>query len=165
MMWPPLTIVDRAKRRRAPAGFAMAEVLVAVMILAIIASAFYSALSFGFSVMEGTRKELRAVQILTQRAEAIRLCNWDQLSSFSFSDTYDPLAGPGQSRGTVYVGTVSAGAASDITNPASYKPNMRLVTIDLYWTNYSGGKPIVQNRTFRTHVARFGIENYIWGAQ
>ncbi len=143
-------------------AYTLVEVLVAVVILAITGSAFYAALSFGFTLMDATREELRATQILTQKSEAIRLCNWDELSNFSFSDTYDPLGGT--SKGTVYSGTVTTNTPSAITNTAGYTPNMRLVTINLYWTNYNKGQRIVQNRTFRTHVARYGIQNYIWGA-
>lgn len=149
------------KHRFAPA-FTLVEVIVAVLILAIIAGAFYAALSFGFTLMDATREELRATQILTQKSEAIRLCTWNQLCNFSFSDTYDPLGGTTQ--GTIYTGYVTTNTASAITNAAAYIPNMRMVAIDLYWTNYNSGKRIVQHRTFRTHVARFGIQNYIWGA-
>ncbi len=151
------------KNRCGLAGYSLTEVLVAVMILAIIGGAFYSALSFGFTVIDATREELRATQILTQKSEAIRLCNWDQLCNFSFIDTYDPL-GTTNSAGTIYTGSVTIGNAVAITNATSYSPNIRQVTIDVYWTNFNQGKRIVQNRTFRTQVARYGIQNYIWGA-
>ncbi len=162
--WPKSQYPKHIAQNSGRAGHTLAEVVVAVLILMIVASAFYAALSFGFGLMDTTRQELRATQILTQKAETLRLCTWEQLGNFSFSDTYDPQAGSTQSKGTIFSGTVSTNAASAVNSGASYKPNMRLVTIDLYWTNYCKGKRIVQNRTFRTEVARYGIQNYIWGA-
>jgi hypothetical protein len=41
---------------------------------------------------------------------------------------------------------------------------MRLVTVNLYWTNYLGGsKGIkVQSRQMQTYVARYGMQTYVY---
>ena len=51
-------------------GHTLTEVLVAVIVVAIIAMACYGALSSGFSVVESTRQDLRATQIMMQKLEA-----------------------------------------------------------------------------------------------
>ena len=145
-------------------AFALAEVLVAVLVLAIIAVAFYGALSSGFSVAQTTREDLRATQILMQKAEAIRLCTWDQLTNFTFQEVYDPTAPTNTSAGVVYSGTVTDGAATNIPNSAAYAGNMRLITLTVGWTNYNGRAPVAHTRQMQTQVARYGLQNYIWGA-
>jgi len=145
-------------------GITIAEVMVAVLILATIAIAFYGALSSGFAVVQSTREDLRAAQILNQKVEAIRLCTWSQLTNFNFQETYDPLATTNQSRGVVYTGTVSNSPAAYIPNTSSYYNNISLITVTVGWTNYSSRVPIAHIRQMQTQVARYGLQNYIWGA-
>lgn len=151
-------------RKSLPAAFTMAEVLVATVILSTIALAYYGALSQSFSVVQSTREDLRATQILMQKLEAIRLCRWDQLTNFSFREPYDPLA-TNQSGGAMYYGTVTTNTASSIPITSSYQSRMCLVTVSLSWTNSSSPRPQRHNRQMQTQVARYGMQNYIWGAQ
>jgi type II secretory pathway pseudopilin PulG len=146
-------------------AFTLVEVLVAGVILATISLAYYGALSSGFSLVQSTREDLRATQILMQRVEAVRLCNWRQLADFTFREAYDPTASTATPAGTMYYGTVTTNAASSITNNTSYKPNMRLVTVTLSWTNYNTPRPQSHMRQMQTEVARYGMQNYIWGKQ
>jgi prepilin-type N-terminal cleavage/methylation domain-containing protein len=146
-------------------GYTLAEVLFAVVILAVIACAFYAGLSSGFAIVQSTREDLRATQILTQKVEALRLCRWDQLTnfaSFTFQDTYDPFGA--NSSGTVYSGTIITNAAAAIPDTAAYKANMRQLTVTISWTNFNGLQPLPHSRQMQTYVARYGLQNYIWGA-
>jgi len=82
----------------------MAEVLVAVFILGIACISLYAGFATGFMLVDSTRQELRATQILTQKAEALRLCSWGSLTNFplSFSESYDPTGTNGsQSSGSL----------------------------------------------------------------
>jgi len=143
-------------------AFTLAEVMVAVCILGISSIALYGGLATGFVFIDSTRGELRATQILTQKAEALRLCSWSSLASLpiSFTESYDPTSSNG---GTVYVGTVSTNVAAVIPVSAGYRSNMCVATITLYWTNYNGRQKIIHSRTNQTLIARYGIQNYIWG--
>lgn len=136
--------------------------MVAVCILGISCMALYGGLATGFMLIDSTRCELRATQILTQKAEAIRLCSWSTLVNFpiSFTEAYDPTS---VNSGTLYVGTVSTNVAEVIPVTSAYRSNMCLATITLYWTNYNGARPVVHSRTNQTLIARYGIQNYIWG--
>lgn len=144
-------------------AFTIAEVLVAVFILGISCMALYAGFATGFMVVDSTRQELRATQILTQKAEALRLCSWSSLSGFpiNFTELYDPTST--NNGGVVYSGTVTTSAATVIPNSATYQPNMCVATINLYWTNYNGTRKVVHGRTSQTLIARYGIQNYTWG--
>lgn len=154
--------------RRFSVGFhayTLIEVLLAMVILTVISTAFYSALSSSFTLVQNTREDLRATQIMTQKLEALRLCRWDQLTNFSnftFRENYDPLST--NASGTVFVGTVVTNAAAAIPDTAAYKPNMRLVSLTVSWTNYVGSAAIPHTRQMDAYVALYGIQNYIWGA-
>jgi prepilin-type N-terminal cleavage/methylation domain-containing protein len=143
-------------------AFTIVEVVVAVFILGIACISLYAGFATGFLLVDSTRQELRATQILTQKAEALRLCTWSSLTNFplSFSESYDPTS---PNAGVLYVGTVTTDAATAIPNSSAYRSNMCTATINLYWTNYSGTRKIVHNRASQTLIARYGIQNYIWG--
>lgn len=145
-------------------AFTIAEVLVAVGVLLVISIGFYAGLSSCFGVVESSREDLRATQVMVQKLEAIRLCNWAQLSNFSFTETYDPMDTSNHLSGVMYYGTVTTNAASAISSTATYKPNIRLVTVTVNWTNFNGKSSMGHTRQMQTHVARYGLQNYIWGA-
>jgi prepilin-type N-terminal cleavage/methylation domain-containing protein len=150
----------------AQSAFTLAEVMVSAFVLGVAAVSLYGAFGSGFMLVDSARQELRATQILTQKAEALRLCNWSSLTNFpiSFVESYDPAgSASGTGGGTRYVGTVSTGVPSAIPNSAAYKSNLCLATITLNWTNYSGARTLAHSRTLQTMVARYGIQNYIWG--
>lgn len=146
------------------AAFSLADVVVAVFVLGTIGGSFCIALSSGFYVLQNTREDLRATQILMQKIEAIRLCTWTELTNFTFQESYDPLSGTNSSAGAKYFGSVSIGPAVSVPNTASYQPNMCQVTVNLAWTNYNLNVPVAHNRQMETQVARYGLQNYIWGA-
>lgn len=143
-------------------AFTIAEVLVAVFVLGISAIALYGGLATGFMLVDSTRQELRATQILTQKAEALRLCSWNSLGSFpiTFIESYDPTSADG---GTLYYGNVSTNVPTVIPVTAGYRTNMCVATINLYWTNYNGTRKVMHSRSSQTLIARYGIQNYIWG--
>src|SRR5579862_5240920 len=95
---------------RLQGAFTLAEVMISVCILAVATVSLYAGFGTGFMLVDSARQELRATQILTQKAEAIRLCTWSSLSNcpISFSERYDPRT----SSGTLFVGTVTTNVAS-----------------------------------------------------
>jgi prepilin-type N-terminal cleavage/methylation domain-containing protein len=145
-------------------AYTLVEVMIAALILAVVATAYYGGLASGFAVTDATREDLRATQILMQRIEAIRLCTWGELSNFSFNEPYDPLGTTNQTSGALYYGTVSISPATNIPPSLSYASNVRQVTVSITWTNNNAGRPLVHNRQAQTLVARYGLQNYIWGA-
>lgn len=144
-------------------AFTIAEVIVAVFIVTTMALSLYAGFSTGFMIVDSARQDLRATQILLQKVEAIRLCTWSSLANcpVSFVESYDPSSS-GNS-GTVYTGTLTTNVATSIRNTAAYKTNMCLVNLTVYWTNYTGQQSSVHSRSMQTLVARYGLQNYIWG--
>jgi len=146
-------------------AYTLAEVMVAVLAIAAVTVSLYAAFSSGFSVVGMARENLRATQIMMRKIEGIRLCTWSELTNrITFAESYDPLGAVTNAGGTIYTGTVSTNAASSIPSSVSYKSNMRLVTVTVSWTNYTSGRPIVCSQQMQTYVARYGIQNYIFGS-
>jgi type II secretory pathway pseudopilin PulG len=154
----------RARKHRLSA-FTLAEILVAVLIVGIVSVSLFACFSQGFAAMEASRENLRATQILLQKVETIRLCTWSQLTNMTFTAYYDPNSANTNASGVIYTGTVTTNAASDIPNTAAYKTNICIVNVSLVWTNYILDRPVPHTRQMQTQVARYGLQNYIWGAQ
>jgi len=150
-------------RSEKAAAFTLMEVVVAVLVLTTISTAFYLGLSTCFSVLKTSREEIRATQIMMQKLEAVRLCTWSELTNFSFREPYDPTAVSTNSGGVYFYGTVTKGAAA-LPAAASYSNNMCAVTVSLTWTNNASTAPRAYTRQMQTHYARYGLQSYIWGA-
>jgi len=153
-----LGAIRRRSPRRSQVGFSLIEVTVGLGIIGTCVAALFSGFTTGFFTIKMTRENLRATQILLQKAEAIRLQSWDQITNptnipTTFVDRYDPNST--ESPGAVYTGTIL------ITNcpiTSSYSNNMRMVTISVNWQTGA----IDRNRSYTTYVARNGLQVYIY---
>ncbi len=141
----------------------MAELLVAVLILATMVVSLYAGFSASYAVVRTSREELRATQILMRQVEALRLCPWSQLSNLSLQESFDPIHAADGSGGMIYSVTVTNAPVS-ISDGGPYTNDMRLLTVTVWWTNFNGDMPVVHSRQMQTHVARYGMQNYSWGA-
>jgi prepilin-type N-terminal cleavage/methylation domain-containing protein len=146
-------------------AFTLVEVMIASAVLGTAVVSLYAGFSSGFAVLQLAREDLRATEIMTEKIEAVRLCTWEQLSSFpiSFQENYELTADTNSPGGLVYYGTISADSPDAIPDNEPYKQDMRLITVSLQWTNYNNGANIVRMRQMQTHLARFGLQNYSWG--
>jgi type II secretory pathway pseudopilin PulG len=138
----------------------LVEVVIAVSIVAISAAGLISALGYGFTATQTLRENQRGTQILLEKAETLRLYNWDQVNSngfipSSFTAVYDPQSS-GASAGIIYYGNVSVGA---FPGGEDYHTNMRQITLTLNWTNANNRG---QQRTLVTAIARDVEQNYVW---
>ena len=151
-------------------GYTFAEVLMATGILGFVTAALLGAFSAGFCLIQSTRENLRATQILVQKTEAVRLFTWSQVCDTNnylkplFVEAYDPLGAGNKAGGARYTGFISAALPAVGEVPEAYRTNLRTITVTVYWTNYSGAKAISHKREMQTRVARNGMQNYLWGA-
>ncbi len=151
-------------------AYTFAEVLVAAAILGFVGTSLYGAFSAGFFVIQSARENTRATQIMVQKLESIRLFTWSQMCDTtdylkpSFVEAYDPSAIATNCGGAQYTGYITASVPAVGDLPEAYRTNMLNVTITLYWTNCNGAKQVVHSREMQTRVARYGMQNYIWGA-
>lgn len=144
--------------RRAQAAFSLTEVTVGLGIVGTCVAALFSGFTTGFFTIKMARENLRATQILLQKAEAIRLQSWDQITNptnipTAFVDRYDPNST--SSPGTIYTGSIL------ITNcpiTSSYSNSLRMVVISVNWQTGN----IDRNRSYTTYVARNGLQVYIY---
>ena len=155
-------------RHRTQRAFTFIEVVVAAFIVGLMGFSLFACFSSGFTIVQSSRENLRATQIMLQRVEAIRLFTWKQVLDTTnylkptFVDYYDPQSSV-TNEGSIYQGFVTSSIPTDL--PVAYRTNMRTITITLYWTNYNGTQSVVRTRQVATRVARYGMQNYIWGAQ
>lgn len=164
---------ERSPHRLASAAFTVVEVVAAVLIAAIAFAAILTAISNGTLVLQNTRENLRATQILQSRIEGMRLIAWGTSSNqlfnatyfpTSFSDTFYPLGLSGTTnKGITYYGTITFQNPGTNMN-TTYQDRMRLVTVTLNWTNNTSGKKIPHTRSISTYVAQYGLQNYVYYA-
>src|SRR5262245_2040957 len=149
-----------------PSAFSLIEAVVGMAVFGITCVALYSGIASGYSTVQFARENLRAMQILVEKMELIRLYNWEQINDpgfipTTFEEVYSPSAAKEKkheaqaSPGVTYYGKIT------ITNPpfsASYSSKLKLVTVDLSWTT---GR-IKRSRSLSTLVAFDGLQSYIY---
>lgn len=157
-------ILKSAKLHRRTAGFSLVEVMVSLAIGGVGIIAMYGSLGLGTNMLQSSRENLRATQILVEKMETLRLYTFDQICSngfmpLTFSVPYDPqtlgTGTNGSLPGVVFNGRMT------ITNApvaASYQANLRMVTVDLTWTSGT----LTRHRDISTLVSRNGLQNYIY---
>jgi hypothetical protein len=132
------------------------------MIAAIILPTLFAGLGYCFSLVQASRENLRATQILVQRMEAVRLSAYNTLSNptaypTNVAEYYSPSSQT-NNRGTAYTVTYKCEPAPS-TLPPSYRSNMVMVTVTAAWKS---GKT-QQTRSMQSYVARYGIQHYVSG--
>ncbi len=157
-----------APRGRHEAAYTFLEVIIGVLVLGIMMLSLYAGFSSGFALVQVSRENVRATQILMQKMETIRLYKWNQVTNPaylkpSFGEWYFPSGTNTKSAGTYYSGFLSVRSAPGI--PPAYAKNMRSVIATVYWTNYPRWPRtniIVRTREMQTLVARYGLQSYIF---
>ena len=153
--------------RRGEAASTLVEVVMGAMLVVITFVSLYAGISSGFAVTKAARENLRATQIMLERMEGIRLYNWEQLIYSNwiptrFTNYYYPMANAGESRGTPYVGTFTVANATFPSPAPTYATNMRLISVQVWWTNSLGSNQVVRTRKMETLVGRIGLQSYIY---
>ena len=153
--------------RRGESAYTVAEVVVGAVIVVITFISLYTGMSCGFAVTRVARENLRGTQIMLERMEGIRLYNWEQLTvsntiPTTFTKYYYPLATNGESQGIPYGGRFTITNAVFPSPAPTYATNMRLVTVQVWWTNSLGSHQVVRTRQMQTLVGRIGLQSYIY---
>ncbi len=163
-----ITITEARLHPSAELGFTIAEICISLLLVVTLFVGLYAGIASGFTYTKALRENLRATQIMLERLEGIRLYNWSQLNSNSFlpgtfTESYYPqIDGTNANPGLVYTGSVSVASVS-LFPPATYSPDMRLVTVRVGWlTSYGRSNVHVRQRSMSTYVGRNGMQNYIF---
>lgn len=164
---------NQTKEKRA---FTLVEVMCAAAVAAIILTSVYMGIVTNYSMMDTTRQNLRATQIMVSKLEGIRLCAWQSNQLFStsfipnqFQDNFYPQGfyQNSNNKGITYYGWIDIytnpadfQASFSMTNFPSYTNAMAVVRVTLRWTNGYTVK-VPHMRMMTTLVAQNGIQNYI----
>ena len=139
------------------AGFTLVETVVGMAVVGVIVFSLYGGLNLGFAVLQNARENLRATQILTEKMEVVRVCNYDQLITAGYLPTNFTAyynEGDTATNGTVYTGTLTVSPAGMGVN---YSNDLRLVTVNLSWQT----KGLTRSRQLSTLAGRYGIQRYV----
>lgn len=141
-------------------AFSIIEVLVSTMLVSIIFLSLYAGISAGLGMVQLSRENLRATQILQEKMETIRLYNWNQVNQSGFipATFTAPFYGTNVNSpdaGIIYQGSLSI---SNAPLTESYSSDLRMVTAVVRWTSGS----VQRNREMSTFVSRYGLQNYIY---
>lgn len=139
-------------------AFSLVEIMVAIAVIGISFVSLYAGITSGVQVIQLSRENLRATQILVEKMETLRIKTWEQITNGvdvprTFTDDFYPL-GTG-SKGISYYGTL---AVTPIELWTNYDDDMRMVTVSLRWTNAN----VPRLRIMRTYIARNGMQNYVF---
>lgn len=157
------TAVLSAPKARGPKSaraFSLVEVLIAVGIVGVIFFSLYSAISSGFAIIQVSRENLRATQVLQEKMEVIRLYRWDQVNSNGFVPTsfVEPFYATNiatNTTGLLYYGTL---VVTNAPVTEVYSNDLRLISATVTWTSNNKQR----ERSMSTLVSRYGLQNYIY---
>src|SRR5262245_40185774 len=154
-----MTILANQKGASRQLAYTLPEVMMGILIMSIMFVTLYLGFTQGFGVVQSSRENLRATQILQQYSELIRLYTWDQLTNgttiphpYTKTWTFYPLGGT-SGQGVTYTGSMSIDS-SDMAE--DYASDTRKVTFTLTWN--SGNIP--HQRQMTTLVSRYGLHKY-----
>jgi len=144
-------------------AFTLVEVMVGVGVMGIMMVSLYAGFAFGFNQIRLARESVRAVQVLEERMEVVRLLNWDQVINLpgyiptSFQSPFyadNPTNPP--SNNFYYTGSVQVVSAP--ATGETYLGNLRMIQIQLTWPSGQ----LVRTRQMTTFVAQYGMQKYVY---
>jgi len=144
-------------------AFTLIETIVATFVAAIVLPSIYAGLAAGFAMIQVTREDLRATQVILQRMEAIRLSSFQTIQNPAAYPTnqtaYYSESGKTNGHGGAAYTVTYNWAPGPASLPPSYRTNVVLVTVGATWK--SGN--VQRSRSMQTYVARYGIRRYVCG--
>ena len=148
-------MTERAGIKTGAFAFTLMEGLIGIAVMGIVFISLYAGMASGFQSIRTSQENLRATQILTERFEAMRLYNWDQINTPGFiPDKFIARFAPNSSNpGIIYDGTIRIGAVMG----QPYATDLRSVTIVLSWKSNNRQR----TRVLSSYVARYGLQTYV----
>jgi type II secretory pathway pseudopilin PulG len=149
--------------QRPQSAFSLVEVMVASGLAALMFMAGMTAFSSTFRIVAQNRENARAVQVLLEKTELLRLYNWDQITGndthtfipATFTAPYSPDT---NHAGFSYWGTV---LITNVPITETYSNDLREVIITVTWSSVNSGS-VFHTRSLTTFVSRYGLQNYLY---
>jgi prepilin-type N-terminal cleavage/methylation domain-containing protein len=150
--------------QRAQRAFTLVEIMVASALAGLMFMAGMTAFSTTFRFVALDRENARAVQVLLEKTELLRLYNWNQITGQD-TNTFIPAtftapysAGDTNNGSFSYWGTV---LITNVPITETYSNDLREVIITLTWNSPSYGNRL-HTRSMTTLVSRHGLQNYLY---
>ena len=131
-----------------------------VLVMGVMLVSLYAGFAFGFAQIRLARENVRAIQVLEERMEVVRLLNWDQVinlpgyvpTTFTapfYADTNS------QTGGFTYAGTV---LVTNAPIAETYANDLRMIQITVTWPSGQ----ITRRRQMTTFVSQYGMQKYVY---
>ncbi len=153
---------------RREAGDSFTKMLTGIALFSIAATGLYGALSPAYHAIQSARQNLRASQIVMQRAESLQLLNGSQVCDTNnqpkplFVEPRNPRGIARAADGSQYAAYLSTPAPAAGDQASASRKHLRPVTVTLCWTNSDGAKPEVHQRVVQAQLAPNGTPKYLW---
>lgn len=138
------------KRNSSQRAFTLVEVMVAMTVLILVFVSSVSAITIGFRVVEDTRMNTLASQVLQSEVETLRLKNWSEISALPASASF------------TIDSTLNAAAFDRFTCQrvvTDENADLKQIVLTVSW-NAINGQPRV--RRYVTYIARGGLNDYFY---
>lgn len=132
-------------------GFTFIEVIVGMTIMSLAITAAFGAFFLGMRIIEESRDEIRASQIIQTELEAMRTLNWLDLEKLPVSEAITPkgeFIRQFSSRFTV---------TRDVQDVDGRSGAQKYVVLRVAWQTAAGNNQV---RYFNTVFTRFGLNDY-----
>lgn len=144
-------------------AFSLVETMVASALAALMFMAGMTAFSNTFRIVALDRENARAVQVLLEKTELLRLYNWDQITGadtniFIPTTFTAPFSPDTNNAGFNYWGTVFI---TNVPITETYSSDLREVIITVTWTSPDSSARL-HSRSMTTFVSRYGLHNYLY---
>ncbi len=153
-----------SKTNKASLAFGLTEVLVGSAVAGVVLLAVFAGMGSSFEIMQLSREDMRATQIMVERLEAIRGSGWSKLTNSTppaFTEYFTPNSSGSGGAGVAFNGVVILSAPTFATTPSpvpTYLSDMTNVTIQLTWMNSASGTTRFRRvRSMSTFVTKNGI--------
>jgi len=159
-----MKIKTHTARGDSASGFTLIETIVATLLAGVMLPTLYAGLAAGFSLVQVTRENLRATQVIVERMEAVRLVPYKSITAAFPTNATECYSPSGQTNGTggpVYTVTYNCAPIPVVSGGLApeYRSNMVLLTVTASWNS---GK-VQRSRSMQSYVARYGVQRYVSG--
>jgi prepilin-type N-terminal cleavage/methylation domain-containing protein len=142
----------RQTQRSGEAGFTLVEVMIGMVLMAMVFTAAFGSYFLGMRIIQDSREEVRASQIIQSELERLRTKNWEQLTSLDPFAYFEPQGTFVKQYAKDYV------AYRYVIQPDVSKPVIWAVVV-VQWKNSRG---VWTRQLFNTIFTEGGLNDYYY---
>lgn len=146
----------------------MVEVLASALLIAVAVGSLFFCFGQGVTFTGENNLNMRAMQIVGEKMETIRLYTWDQITNgtvpSSFTNYFYPNGDSNGNVGITFTGTL---AITNVSLTEGYSNDLRQVIVTVNWypnTNWTTGNFQHQLQAY-TMVSHYGMQNYVYSSK